>query len=123
MQIYKYETPMREIDFTVPTCFLAGPTVRGNQLHLKSWRPDAVNCFKEYDFDGNIIIPEFSNPVQSDKHRDDLPIWEFEGLRRCKVILFWVARTRELIGLTTNFELGYWVGKNRDKVIYGRPDG
>lgn len=27
-----------------------------------------------------------------------------------------------MMGLTTNYELGYWVARERDKVIYGRPD-
>jgi len=35
--------------------------------------------------------------------------------------MFWIPRTRELIGLTTNFELGYWL-RERDRLIYGRPD-
>lgn len=118
----RYETPTRQIDFTQKTVFLAGPTVRGNQPHLKSWRPDAVNFFHQYGFNGNIIIPEFSVRTVSDKYRYDLPAWEFEGLRRCDVILFWIPRTRDLIGLTTNYELGYWTARCRDKVIYGRPD-
>lgn len=118
----RYETPMSKVDFNLKTVFLAGPTVRGNQTHLKSWRPDAIYFFSAYGFDGNIIIPEFSNPTVSDKYRYDLPVWEFEGLRRCGVIMFWIPRTRELIGLTTNYEIGYWTAKDRNKVIYGRPD-
>lgn len=118
----RYETLMKDVDFTIPTVFLAGPTVRGNQPHLKSWRPEAVKYFEKYKFTGNIIIPEFSISTVSDKYRYDLPVWEFEGLRRCRVIMFWVNRSRELIGLTTNHELGYWMAKDRKKVIYGRPD-
>jgi hypothetical protein len=36
--------------------------------------------------------------------------------------MFWIPRTRELIGLTTNQELGYWMARDRDKIVYGRPD-
>ena len=118
----KYETPMREVDFSISTIFLAGPTVRGNQLHLASWRFDACDIFDQLNFPGNLIIPEFSNPTISDKYRYDLPAWEFEGLRKSHVIMFWIPRTRELIGLTTNYELGYWTAKDRKKVVYGRPD-
>jgi nucleoside 2-deoxyribosyltransferase len=118
----RYETSMKDVDFNKPTVFLAGPTIRGHQTHLKSWRPDAVKLFQEYGFEGNIIIPEFTNPTVSDKYRYDLPAWEFEGLRNSNVILFWVCRSRELIGLTTNYELGYWVAKDRKKIVYGRPD-
>jgi len=35
--------------------------------------------------------------------------------------MFWVPRTRELIGLTTNHEHGYWLAKFRSKILYGRP--
>jgi len=118
----RYEVPMTDINFSIATVFLAGPTVRGNQPHLKSWRPDAINFFNAHGFNGNIIIPEFSVSTTSDKYRYDLPVWEFEGLRRSNVIMFWIPRTRELIGLTTNFEMGYWVARDRNKVIYGRPD-
>jgi len=120
--VIKYETPVTDIDFTKPTVFLAGPTVRGHQTHLKSWRPDAINLFEAKGFKGNIIVPEFSVPTISDKYRYDLPQWEFAGLRKCWVIMFWIPRSRELLGLTTNFELGYWIARERAKVIYGRPD-
>jgi hypothetical protein len=122
MREIRYETPVKVIDFKLPTVFLAGPTVRGNQTHLKSWRPDAVKLFKDKGFDGNLIIPEFSNPTESDKYRYDLPVWEFDGLSKCKIIMFWIPRTRELIGLTTNHEHGYWMGRDRQKIVYGRPD-
>jgi len=118
----RYETPMKDVNFAYKTVFLAGCTVRGHQTHLKSWRPDAINYFKECAFDGNIIIPEFSIPTVSDKYRYDLPPWEFEGLRNSNVIMFWIPRTRELVGLTSNFELGYWIAKDRNKIVYGRPD-
>ena len=122
MKEIRYETPVAKIDFLLPTVFLAGPTVRGNQTHLKSWRPDAVKLFKDKGFDGNLIIPEFTDPTESDKYRYDLPVWEFGGLSKCGVIMFWIPRTRELIGLTTNHEHGYWMGRDRSKVVYGRPD-
>jgi len=50
-----------------------------------------------------------------------LPVWEYYGLKLADCILFWVPRTRELIGLTTNFELGYWM-RYRSRLVYGRPD-
>jgi hypothetical protein len=36
--------------------------------------------------------------------------------------MFWIPRTIELIGLTTNQELGYWMARDRNKIVYGRPD-
>jgi len=122
MNEIRYETFQKDVDYNLPSVFLAGPTVRGNQTHLTSWRPEAIEFFKANSFNGNLIIPEFSSPVESDQHRYDLPIWEFEGLRNSQAILFWIPRTRELIGLTTNHELGYWMGREREKVVYGRPN-
>jgi hypothetical protein len=36
--------------------------------------------------------------------------------------MFWIPRTRELIGLTTNMEFGYWQARDPNKMVYGRPD-
>jgi nucleoside 2-deoxyribosyltransferase len=122
MNEIRYETPVENVDWNQPSVFLAGPTVRGHQPHLTSWRHEATRLFKEKGFDGNLIIPEFSNKTESDKYRYDVPVWEFAGLRNSHIIMFWIPRTKELIGLTTNYELGYWVARHRNKVIYGRPD-
>ena len=122
MKQIRYETPINSIDIGLPTIFLAGPTVRGNQPHLTSWRFEAVEFLEKNAFDGNVIIPEFTDKTESDKYRYDLPVWENEGLAISDVILFWVARTRELIALTTNHEFGYWMARDRARMVYGRPD-
>ena len=93
MNEIRYETFQKDVDYSLPTVFLAGPTVRGNQTHLTSWRFQATEDFAIHGFDGNLIIPEFSDKVESDQHRYDLPIWEFEGLRKCDCIMFWIPRT------------------------------
>lgn len=121
-KITLYETLETDIDFSMPSVFLAGPTVRGNQPHLKSWRVEAINVFKSKGFNGNLIIPEFGSATESDQFRYDVPVWEFFGLRNCSCIMFWVPRTKELIGLTTNHEHGYWMGREREKMVYGRPN-
>lgn len=118
----RYETRQEDVDYTLPSIFLAGPTVRGHQPHLTSWRPDAVKLLKQKGFIGNVIIPEFENPTISDKYRYDVPVWEYTGLSKSQVIIFWIPRTRELIGLTTNHEHGYWMAREREKMVYGRPD-
>jgi len=118
----RYETFQKDVDYSLPSIFLAGPTVRGNQPHLISWRFEAIEQFRKQGFSGNLIIPEFSNKNESDQARYDIPQWEFEGLIKSNVIMFWIPRTRELIGLTTNHELGYWTARDRDKVVYGRPN-
>lgn len=124
MQLLRYENSLEEIlsPSNQPKIFLAGCTVRGNQQHLTSWRIEAVETFERLGFDGTLIIPEFTDRAASDLGKDWIVTWEFTGLKEADCILFWIPRTRELIGLTTNFELGYWIGRERDKVIYGRPD-
>jgi len=125
MNVFRYETPFEEINdasWEGATIFLAGPTVRGNQQHLQpSWRFEAIEIFSKLKFAGSLIVPEFADPAESDKDKDWIPLWEFEGLSIADAILFWVPRTKELIGLTTNWELGYWMGREPDRVIYGRP--
>jgi nucleoside 2-deoxyribosyltransferase len=122
MREVRYETPIEDIDFRLQTVFLAGPTVRGNQPHLTSWRFEAAKLFREEGFEGNLIIPEFTDKKESDQVRYDIPVWEFNGLQKSHAIMFWIPRTRELIGLTTNHEHGYWIARDRSKIVYGRPN-
>lgn len=123
MNVFKYETDLDTIrNCDTPVIFLAGPTVRGNQQHLTSWRIEAIEEFRRHGFDGALVVPEFTDRAASDLGKDWIVEWEFTGLRRADSILFWIPRTRELIGLTTNWEHGYWVGRERNKVVYGRPD-
>jgi len=123
MDIYRYETSIEDIKNSFnkdkPIIFLAGPTPRPNQSHIPSWRIEAIEEFKNQNFNGDIIIPEFE---KTGVYNKDLPIWEFEALKVCNVIMFWIPRTIELIGLTTNQELGYWMARDRNKIVYGRPD-
>ena len=119
---YRYERSPEEVQNAPgPVIFLAGPTVRGNQTHLTSWRFQAIEEFEKQGFTGSLIIPEFTSLTESDKGKDWIVYWENNGLSRADVIMFWLPRTRELIGLTTNFELGYWLGVKPLKLIYGRP--
>lgn len=122
MKVHRYESSEQDVtDTHGPVIFLAGPTVRGNQPHLTSWRFEALKIFSKLKFKGSLIVPEFKLKGMSDKGKDWIVHWENNGLARADCIMFWVPRTRELIGLTTNFELGYWMGKQPQKIVYGRP--
>lgn len=123
MNQYRYERSEKDVKNAIgPVIFLAGPTVRGNQPHLTSWRFEACEEFKRQRFTGSLIIPEFTSKTESDKDKDWIVEWENNGLTRADCIMFWIPRTRELLGLTTNFELGYWLAKCPQKIIYGRPN-
>lgn len=106
-----------------PIVFLAGPTVRGNQPHLHpSWRMQAIQDFVSAGFDGTLVLPEFESTTASDKGVDWIPDWEFDWLTTADVKMFWIPRTRELIGLTTNVEFGMWMVRDPHRMVYGRPD-
>ncbi len=123
MKVHRYEESENTIlAIPRPTIFLAGPTVRGNQPHLTSWRFAAIEEFEKQGFTGDLIVPEFTSKIESDKDKSWVPMWEYNGLKKADCILFWIPRTRELIALTTNMEFGYWQGREPQKMIYGRPD-
>ena len=121
IHVLRYEDNYEDLP-DLPTIFLAGPTVRGNQPHLTSWRFAAIDEFAKQKFQGNLIVPEFVSKTQSDKGVSWIPKWEYRGLSTSDVNLFWIPRTKELIGLTTNMEFGYWQARQPHKIIYGRPD-
>lgn len=125
----RYDIPEKELKRTLysyeNSVFLAGPTVRGHQQHLQpSWRFEACNTLKQLNYNGAVVIPEFPDTSLADKGNEDWIVpWEFCGLKYCRHIVFWIPRTKELIGLNTNFEFGYWLSQKRTDIIYGRPEG
>lgn len=123
MKLYRYENTKEEVNKAQgPIIFLAGPTVRGNQQHLVSWRHRAIEIFQELKFQGSLIVPEFISKSESDKGKKEIPLWEYNGLKKADIILFWIPRTKELIGLTTNWELGYWFARDPNKLVLGFPE-
>ena len=95
--------------------FLAGPCPRNKTD--KDWRDEAIELFKKYSFEGDIINPTNRN------YDDDLERqtkWECQGLHYASVILFWIPRSEKHPGLTTNIEVGEWFDK--EGVVIGFPD-
>lgn len=122
MNVIRYETNPKDFNkFYKKSIFLAGPTVRDEQTWLpQSWRFDAIKEFEAQGFDGNLFVPEFEFGSKAVTY--SCPEWEYEALSNVNVIMFWVPRTQDLIGLTTNCEFGYWMVKRPDDIVYGRPD-
>jgi len=110
-------------EYTRNSLFLGGPTARPLEWWDKnepSWRAKACTILGKLDFDGIVCIPEpFANKYMKQVE------WERACLTNCAVIAFWVPRDikGDMLGLTTNVELGYWLAKDPMKVVYGRPDG
>lgn len=100
--------------------FLAGVSVRPNQ-NLESWRKDALQILDDKGFDGVVFIPEFKDKKAKNIFSYDKAIeWEDKYLNMADCILFWVPRTKDLPGFTTNVEWGRW--ESSGKVVLGFPD-
>jgi hypothetical protein len=100
--------------------FLAGPTPRS--VNVKSWRPDAVKILNSLNFDGIVYVPEREFDDRTFDY-DKQVWWEREALYSASVIVFWIPRTLpDMPAFTTNVEFGYWLGKAKEKVLYGRPN-
>lgn len=100
--------------------FLAGPTPRS--LDIESWRPEAVEILRNEGFDGIVYYPELEHDTRTFDYTNQV-WWEREALYEADVIIFWIPRNMaKMPALTTNVEFGYWLGKNSDKVLYGRPN-
>ncbi len=99
--------------------FLAGPTPRS--LDIETWRKEAIKILEKLKFDGIVYIPELEHDNRTFNYENQV-WWEREALYNASVIVFWIPRSEALPGFTTNVEFGYWLAKNKTKVIYGRPD-
>jgi nucleoside 2-deoxyribosyltransferase len=105
-------------DNSKPSIFLAGPTPRSKDII--SWRKEAINILEQLNFNGIVYVPEceFTRPGFDYTTQVE---WEWEAMEAADIIVFWIPRSEELPGFTTNVEFGYWLAKNKYKVYYGRP--
>lgn len=103
----------------VSSIFLAGPTSRGDIP--VSWRLEALATLADLGYQGDVYVPETNPDVTSTFDYESQVEWETEALNRADCILFWIPRSAELPGLTTNDEWGAWKGSG--KVVLGTPAG
>jgi len=109
------DAPTHSGDYGITSVFLAGPTYRLKDK--ASWRDIALTIFEEFDFEGEIYVPE---PFA--KNYDQQVYWEAHHLEKASVILFWIPRDlKDLPGFTTNIEFGEWMKSG--KVVLGYPQG
>lgn len=101
------------------SCFLAGPTPRDESV--LSWRGEAIKIFEDFGFDGVLYIPELRNKSYYDKETEyDELNWDQEVLEKSDVVMFWIPRTDDMLGLSSNVEFGYLLDKGN--IVYGRPN-
>lgn len=99
--------------------FLAGPTPR--EESVSSWRGEVVSMFEDLGFDGQLYIPEFRNKHYYDEDTGINEMeWDQDALESCAVVMFWIPRGPDMLGLSTNVEFGYMLGKGN--IVYGRPN-
>ncbi len=99
--------------------FLAGPTPRS--IDVETWRKEAISILNELGFDGIVYVPELEVDNRTFNYENQV-WWEREALYNASTIIFWIPRSTQLPAYTTNVEYGYWIAKNSDKCLYGRPD-
>lgn len=89
--------------------FLAGPMSRTGG---PDWRNDAIKILQDSGYDGIVYDPR-SNWGSETFNFSTQVGWELKALNRADVILFWVPRTEENPGFTTNVEFGKFVNSGR----------
>ena len=99
--------------------FLAGPTPRDK--NVSSWRNKAIEIFKKYNFDGTLIIPErLGKPYYEKENNYEEIKWDLKALEEAKVVMMWIPRNPDMLGLSSNVEFGYLL--NKGNIVYGRPE-
>ena len=91
--------------------FLAGPCPRPNYREA-DWREKIYDLFDALEFRGILINP--TNDKFDTYNSDELRLqtdWEHEGMKRASAIIFWMDRSNDHPGFTTNVEIGMWLGK------------
>lgn len=113
MNIIYAQEPIR------PSIFLAGPSPRHSSV--VSWRPSAYRILEKLKFDGDVYSPEPREHTQGLFSYDGQITWEWTGLNTATAVVFWIPRSEELPGFTTNVEFGMLVSSG--KSVLGYPPG
>ena len=103
--------------------FLAGPCPRVD--FTDDWRFEAFEILKELGFNGTVITPSNKNyqTYLANHDKDDTlkkqTMWEYETMKKCSALVFWIPRSKKRPARTTNIEFGDWF--NREGVFIGWP--
>lgn len=117
MDIHYARQSFNRVCTTKPSIMLCGPTPR--TADVKSWRPEAINFFQQFGFDGTLFIPEDESGGVCGDYDHQIE-WEEEALHISTCIMFWIPRNKDtMLALTTNTEFGFWA--NSGKCVLGTP--
>ncbi len=108
----------QDFDPKTPGIFLAGPSPREKTLNM--WRLDAIRILQDYDFDGNIYAPLTEDGGWLGDYNVQVK-WEWKALAAATVIVFWIPRSEDLPGYTTNIEFGFVSAMRSGRVVLGTP--
>lgn len=108
-----------KIDENKKTCFLAGPTPRDK--NIPSWRGEAIRMFCDFGYFDVLYVPELRSKsyYDADTGIDEMK-WDQEMLEKADIVMFWIPRDDDMLGLSTNIEFGYLLDKGN--IVYGRPN-
>lgn len=114
-------------DEITKSIFLAGPTPRSNigDVMGSTWRHVAIEELRKLGYDGTVYVPipqehfELGNVLKDEFDYVHQIEWEQTAMHRADVIFFYVCRTDENPGLTTNLEFGKFIESCR--IVYARP--
>lgn len=95
--------------------FLAGPTPRNS--NVESWRGDVIKELSSNKYKGVVFVPE--GDFYKENYNEQVG-WENKCLNMADCILFWIPRSIDLPGFTTNVEYGNWMKSG--KCVLGYPD-
>lgn len=109
--------PVKFPEMIHDSIFLCGPCPR--EKSQSDWRDGFASILRKKGFTGDIINPTNRNWDESDKNMyDKQTSWEQRLMLRSSKVVFWMDRTDENLGFTTNIEFGTWC-KYPDSLVVG----
>lgn len=95
--------------------FLAGPSPRGNIGN--DWRPEVIEKLEKTGFKGTVLSPVNKN-FKNEDYLNQIN-WEHQAMKLANRIIFWIPRSENMPGFTTNVEFGEYFSSG--KIICGSP--
>lgn len=101
-------------DMKIASVFLAGGIDKA-----PNWQKEIVSMFNERKVNVALYNPRRKKEITAEEYANHMEqvSWEFKNLRKADLNLFWFPENAPCT--TSLFELGYWLGKEPEKVLIG----